>query len=140
MHTPSEAFTRPSAPFRARSAGLPPSSVVHFHVFPEMEEVQRYARERGWLDKGHSVLSIAWLELHYSTDGWKTVKVLKSTDVPSPVVGGYFFLPGVPGGTRVDLAVQAGIICRAPNDLAGYRERGSLWFNNAGLNYRQTSR
>src|SRR5258705_508776 len=44
-----EAFTRPSAPFRARSAGLPPSSVVHFHVTPELLEVQAYARAQGVL-------------------------------------------------------------------------------------------
>lgn len=27
-----------------------------------------------------------------------------------------------------------------PSDPAGYRERGGLWFNNAGKNYTQTSR
>jgi hypothetical protein len=140
MSTPSEAFTRPSAPFRARSAGLPPSSVVHFHVHPEMEEVQRFARERGWLGQGFAQLSIGWLELRYSTDGWKTTHVLKSTDVPCPVVGGYYFLPGVPRGTEVELAVHAGVFCRASGDTAGYRERGSVWFNNGGKNYRQVSR
>jgi hypothetical protein len=119
---------------------LPASSVVHFHVGPEMDEVWRYAAERGWLEKGFTALSIGWLELRYSTDGWKTTHVTKSTDVPCPVVADYFFLPNVPRGTEVELAVQAGVLCRAPTDAAGYRERGSLWFNNGGQNYRQVSR
>jgi hypothetical protein len=140
MGSLNEAFTRPSAPFRARSAGLPPSSVVHFHVWPEMDEVRAYASERGWLEKGFTQLSIGWTELRYSTDGWKTTHVLKSTDVPCPVVGGYYFLPGVPRGTDVEIAVQVGVFCRAPSDTAGYRERGSVWFNNSGRNYCQTSR
>jgi hypothetical protein len=139
MSSLSEAFSRPSAPFRARSAGLPPSSVVHFHIGPETEEVKRFALAQGWLDRGYSSLSIGWLELRYTTDGWKTTHVLKSTDVPSPVVAGFFFLPGVPPGSEVELAVHAGVFCRAPGDVAGYRERGSLWFNNGGLNYRQVS-
>src|SRR5690242_12719398 len=114
-----EAFTRPSAPFRQRSAGLPPSSVVHFHVFPEMEEVQEYARAQGWLQRGFSQVQVTWLELRYTVDGWKTVHVLRSTDVPSPVVGGFFFLPAVPRGSDVELAVHAGLSCRAPGDTAG---------------------
>jgi len=140
MGTLSEAFTRPSAPFRARSAGLPPSSVVHFHVGPELDEVRAFAAERGWLEKGYPQLSIGWTELRYTTDGWKTTHVLKSTDVPCPVVSGFFFLPGVARGTQVELAVHAGVFCRAASDTAGYRERGSLWFNNGGKNYRQQSR
>ena len=35
------------------------------------------------------------LEMHYTTDGWKTSRVLKSTDVPSPYINGYFYLPFV---------------------------------------------
>jgi hypothetical protein len=140
MSSLSEAFTRPAAPFLVHSAALPPSSVVHFHVGPEMEDVKRFALAQGWLDKGYTALGIAWLELRYTTDGWKTTRVLKSTDVPSPVVGGFFFLPGVPKGTEVELAVHAGVFCRAPGDVAGYRERGSLWFNNGGRNFRQVSR
>jgi hypothetical protein len=114
--------------------------VVHFHVHSELAEVRAYAKAQGWLDRGFTHLQIAWLELRYTTDGWKTTQVLRSTDAPSPVVGGYFFLAGVPAGTEVELAVHAGLFCRAPTDLAGYRERGSLWFNNGGRNYRQFSR
>jgi hypothetical protein len=135
-----EVFTRPSAPFRPRSAALPPSSVVHFAVFPEMEEIQAYAQERGWLAKGYRHIQVSWLELRYTTDGWKTTQVLRSTDVPSPVVSGYFFLPSVPRGSTVEFAVHVGLTCRAPTDNAAYRERGSFWFNNGGQNYLQTSR
>jgi hypothetical protein len=134
-------LTRPATPFfRPRAVGQPPSSVVHFHVYPEMAEVRAYAEGQGWLSRGWSVLRIPWLELHYTTDGWQTARVLRSTDVPSPVVGGFFFLPDVPRGTLVELAVHAGVSCRALSDTAGYRERGSLWFNNGGSNYLQRSR
>src|SRR5262249_18777050 len=98
------------------------------------------AHEQGWHATGFTALSVGWLELRYTTDGWKTTRVLKSTDVPCPVVGGYFFLAGVPIGTEVELAVHAGILCRSPGDRAGYRERGSLGFNNGGKNYRQLPR
>jgi len=135
-----EASPRHAAPFRARIPELPPSSVVHFHVDAKTPEVQAYARAQGWLERGFSVVQVTWQELRYTTDGWKTTRILRSTDVPSPVVSGFFFLPGVARGTEVELALHVGLSCRAPGDAAGYRERGSLWFNDGGKNYRQQSR
>jgi hypothetical protein len=140
MSSLSEVFARPSAPFRQRAASLPPSSVVHFQVDPHLEEVLKFAASQGWSAKGFSALSINWVELRYSADGWKTTHVLRSTDVPSPYVSGFFFLAGVPCGTQLELAVHVGVLCRAPGDTAGYRERGSFWMNNRGHNYRQTTR
>src|SRR4051794_22652876 len=100
MGTSMQPFAQPSAPFRQRSHGLPPSSVVHFHVYPEMREVREYAAAQGWLKKGFTTLQVPWVELRYTTDRWKTTQVLRSTDVPSPVVSGFFFLPAVPRGTE----------------------------------------
>ncbi len=114
--------------------------MVHFHVDAKTPEVVAFAHEKGWVGRGFTVVQVTWQELHYTTDGWKTTQVLRSTDVPSPVVSGFFFLPGVAKGTEVELAVHVGLSCRAPGDPAGYRERGSLWFNAAGKNYRQVSR
>ena len=48
-----------------------PTATVHFLVHPEMAEVVAYARELGWLERGYSVLSIPWVEMHYTTDGWE---------------------------------------------------------------------
>ncbi len=117
-----------------------PRATVHFYVHAGMSELRRYAEQRGWLAKGWTALSVPWLELHYTTDGWKTTRVLKSTDVPCPVVNGYFYLPFVEKEQEVEFAVQAGLTCRAPNDTAGERETGSFWFNNDGKNYRQRAK
>ncbi len=104
-----------------------------------MDELQRYAREKGWPQAGYTHLTIHWLELHFTTDGWKTTHVLKSTDVPSPIIDGWFLLPYVPKGTALEFAIHVGLACHAPNDAAGYRERGELWLNNGGRNYSQTT-
>lgn len=115
-------------------------SRIHFEVHPGLDEIQRYAREKGWLQAGFTELSIAWLELRFTTDGWKTTQTLKSTEVPSPVVDGWFSLADVPKGTAIEFAVHAGVACRSPSDAAGVRERGETWLNNGGKNYTQLSR
>jgi hypothetical protein len=105
-----------------------------------MPEVQALAHSRGWLSRGFTTLSIPWTEMHWTLDDWKTVRVLRSTDVPCPVMNGYYFLPSVPTGTEVGFAVHAGIACHAPQDTAGTRDTTDLWFNNDGLNFRQVTR
>ncbi|MEW5738765.1 MAG: hypothetical protein AB1938_07550 [Myxococcota bacterium] len=129
-----------SGTVRPTSAAVAPLSSIHFLVHPGMPEVQAYAAERGWLAQGFTQLSITWLELRYTTDGWKTSHVLHSTDVPCPVVNGFFFLPNVPLGVEVEFAVHAGLACHAPSDTAGSRDTGELWFNNGGANFRQLTR
>ena len=124
-------------------AGMNPgvqTAMIHFLVHPMMPEISQFAQQSGWLERGFTVLSIPWLELHYSTDGWVTSRVLKSTDVPCPVINGWFYLGHVKAGDEVEFAVQAGIGCRTPEDRAGLREQGSLWFNNDGANYKQVAR
>jgi hypothetical protein len=129
-----------SGAVRPTTAVMPPMSTVHFLVHGEMPEVLAYAAARGWLEKGFSRITVTWLELRYTTDGWKTTHVLHSTDVPCPVVNGFFFLPDVPPGQEVEFAVHAGLACHAPTDTAGCRDVGDVWFNNGGANYRQKSR
>lgn len=116
------------------------TSTVHFLVHPAMKELLAYAAERGWFAQGFTALTIPWQELHWTADGWKTVQVLRSTDVPCPVVNGFFYLPSCPAGTEVEFAVHVGVACHAPQDTAGVRDTGELWFNHGGKNYRQTSR
>ena len=117
-----------------------PSAVIHFLVHPEMDELVAYAQAHGWLDRGFSVLAITWLELHFTTDGWVTSRVLKSTDVPCPIINGWYYLPHVQPRQSVEFAVHAGFTCRAPEDGSSSRDQGDLWFNNAGANYTQDAR
>lgn len=122
------------------TAPVAPTSSLHFLVHPAMVEVQDYAAQRGWFAQGFTTLSIEWLELHWTSDGWKTTHVLSSTDVPCPVVNGFFFLPNVPRGMEVEFALRVGVACHAPHDTAGSRETGELWLNNAGANFKQSTR
>lgn len=121
---------------------LPGTSVIHFHVHPGLAEIRAFAEEQGWLAKGFTELDVAWLELHFTTDGWATTRVLKSTDVPSPITDGWCSLPRVAAGETVEFAMHAGLTCRAPGDPTHgmFREQGELWFNNGGSNYAQTAR
>lgn len=138
--TTQETLVHPSSPsgvIRPVTAAVPPVSSIHFLVHAGMPEIQELAYRRGWLGRGFTTLSIPWTELHWTTDGWKTVHVLRSTDVPCPMMNGYFFLPSVPAGTEVEFAVRSGVACHAPHDTAGNRDTTEIWFNNQGQNYRQ---
>ncbi len=145
---PSLPVPHPSTSFSSSASGLSRpitapvptvSSEVHFLVHAAMDEVQRLARERGWFDRGFTSLTIPWTELHVTLDGWKTVKVISSNDVPCPVVNGSYLLANVPPGVEVQFAVHAGISCHAPHDTAGARDTADLWFNAGGRNYVQTT-
>ena len=129
----------PSGITRPVTATVPQVSSITFLVHPGMPEVVALAESRGWLAQGFTTLSVAWVELHWTLDAWKTPHVLRSTDVPCPVVNGAFFLPNVPVGADVEFAVHAGLACHAPQDTAGIRETSDLWFNNAGVKYHQTT-
>ena len=117
-----------------------PLSTLHFLVHSEMHELRREAQERGWNARGFTTLTVPWLELHWSADQWKTTHVVSSNDVPCPVVNGTFHLSGCAPGTEVEFAIHAGIACHAPGDTAFARDVGELWLNNAGKNFKQTTR
>ena len=117
-----------------------PVSTVHFHVHGEMAELRRLAETRGWIARGFSSLSVPWLELHWSSNGWKTSHVVSSNDVPCPVVNGTFHLAGCPPGIGVEFAIHVGVACHAPGDSAFARDVGDLWLNNGGKNFVQTTR
>ena len=116
-----------------------PTSTIQFVVDPGMRELKDFASSQGWAAKGFTHLSVPWQEIVYTTDNWKTTRTLKSSDVPSPLVNGRFTLPNVPRGTQIEFALHVGVACQAPSDIAGYRERGSLWLNNDGHNFKQVS-
>lgn len=124
---------------RIEPARNAPTSRIHFEVHAGMPELQAYAREQGWTAQGWTHLSIPWQELRFTTDGWKTTQTLKSTEVPSPIVNGFFSLPNVAKGTTVEFAIHVGVASHAPSDIAGYRERGDLWLNNGGRNFTQVT-
>lgn len=132
---------RPAAGFvRPTTSPLMQASTIHFLAHTEMQELLDYAAQRGWPAMGYARLSIRWQELHWTRDAWKTVNVVRSTDVPCPVVNGYFYLPGVAAGTEIEFAVHVGIACHAPQDTAGARDVGDVWFNAGGKNYTQRAR
>ncbi len=139
-HSRDEISSTPSGLMRVAPATPAVSSTVHFVVHGAMPEIQAYAQSRGWFERGHHVLSTPWQELHWTVDAWKTVHVLKSSDVPSPVVSGHFVLPGVSAGTDIEFAIHVGVACHAPHDTAGARDVGDVWLNNGGANYQQRSR
>jgi hypothetical protein len=117
-----------------------PMSTVHFLVHPGMVELQREAEARGWNARGFTSLTVAWLELKWTADGWKTEHTVSSNDVPCPVVNGTFHLTGCAPGTEVEFAIRVGLACHGPHDTAYARDVGELWLNNDGQNYRQTTR
>ncbi len=139
-HRNDDVMAAPSGLIRAVPGTPSVSSTVHFVVHAAMPEIVAYAQQRGWYDRGHNVLSTPWQELRWSADKWKTTRMVKSTDVPSPVVNGHFFLPGVRAGTEIEFAVHVGVACHAPHDTAGIRDAGEVWLNNAGANFVQLSR
>ncbi|MDP2269414.1 MAG: hypothetical protein Q8K32_01710 [Archangium sp.] len=117
-----------------------PVSTVHFLVHGEMAELRRVAQARGWMERGFTALTVPWLELHWTSDGWKTLHVVSSNDVPCPVVNGTFHLAGCAPGTEVEFAVHVGMACHAPGDTAFARDVAELWLNNGGKNFVQTTR
>ena len=64
---------------------------------------------------------------------------MASSDVPSPIVNGQFTLPNIAKGTEIEFALHVGVACQAPSDIGGYRERGEVWLNNGGQNFKQVS-
>lgn len=117
-----------------------PVSMLHFLVHSDMSELRREAEARGWAERGFHALTVPWLELHWTSDGWKTTHVVSSNDVPCPVVNGTFHLSGCAPGTEVEFAIHVGIACHAPGDTAFARDVAQLWLNNDGRNFRQTTR
>jgi hypothetical protein len=126
-------------PVKVEAQRQAPTSRIHFAVHTGMDELKAFAAEKGWTREGYTQLSVPWQELVYTTDNWKTTLSLKSTDVPSPIVNGFFNLPNVPKGTTIEFAIHVGVACHAPSDIAGYRERGDVWLNNGGRNFTQVS-
>jgi hypothetical protein len=116
-----------------------PVSTLHFLVHAEMEELRRAAESLGWNARGFTALTIPWLELHWTSDGWKTTHVVSSNDVPCPVVNGTFHLSGCAPETEVEFAIHVGLACHAPGDTAFARDVSDLWLNNDGKNYQQTT-
>jgi len=108
-------------------------STVHFEVHPGLEEVQAAARANGW-----SRVSAEADEVVFTTDGWKTMHVLKATDQPPTLApDGRIFLPDVKQGTEVEFAVRVGV----HHGVASTPEtRTEVWLNNRGHNYRQVTR
>lgn len=117
-----------------------PASTLHFLVHPGLPEIAREAERRGWLAKGFTTLSVTWIELRWTSDGWKTRHAVSSDDVPCPVMNGVFQLRDCPSGTEVEFALHVGLACHAPHDSAGARDVGEVWLNNQSRNYRQTTR
>ncbi len=117
-----------------------PVSTVHFLVHGEMSELKKLAESRGWTQKGFTALTVPWLELRWSNDGWKTTHILSSNDVPCPVVNGTFHLAACPAGTEVEFAIHVGVACHKPGDAAFARDVADLWLNNGGKNFLQTTR
>lgn len=105
-----------------------------------MREVQALAQARGWIARGFTTQNIAWMEVHWTVDKWRSSHVLRSTDVPCPIVNGVCHLPNVAKGTEVEFAVRVGVSARAAHDTSGGRETHDLWFNNLGGNYTQTTK
>ena len=144
---PDTALPPPPARLEAPRSGLTtmfsargPVSTLHFLVHAGMPELVRDAEARGWNARGFSALTIPWLELHWTSDGWKTKHVVSSNDVPCPVVNGTFHLTGCPPNTEVEFAIHVGLACHAPADTAFARDVGDLWLNNGAKNFQQTTR
>ncbi|MBL9038577.1 MAG: hypothetical protein JNG84_08705 [Archangium sp.] len=113
------------------------SSTLRFEVTGDMPEAKAFAAYKGWTTRGFTALSVPAVDLVYTTDNWRTTKVLHSYSVPSPYVNGRFTLPDVKKGTTVEFALKVTIACSHPRDIGGHRDRDDLWLNNGGSNYTQ---
>jgi hypothetical protein len=108
-------------------------STVHFQVHPGLPEVQEVAQANGW----HAV-SIQTEELRYTTDGWKTEKVVRSSDQPPPMApDGRIYLAGVGQGTEVEFALRLTVV---PVDSGGGAVPAEVWLNSGGKNFRQVTK
>src|SRR5690348_5835204 len=80
-------------------------STVHFEVNPGLDEVRETARANGW-----SAVAAETEEVRFTTDGWKTTHVVKSTDQPPPLApDGHIYLADVRQGTEVEFALKVGV-------------------------------
>ncbi|HVE82896.1 MAG TPA: hypothetical protein VND93_08620 [Myxococcales bacterium] len=121
--------TQRGAPFYPR--GMTVSS-VHFAVHPGLAEVQQIARSNGW-----SSVSAEADEVVFTTDGWKTSRVMRASDTPPPMSpDGRIFLPEVQRGTEVEFALKVGVHPAGADPQAA---RAVVWLNNGGKNYRQVT-
>lgn len=108
-------------------------STVHFEVNPGIEEVRAAAQAQGW-----GAVAAETDEVRFTTDGWKTTRVVKASDQPPPLApDGRIFLPDVQQGTEVEFALKVGI---KPVDAGAQATRAEVWLNNGGQNYRQVTR
>jgi len=108
-------------------------STVHFEVNPGIEEVRAAAQAQGW-----GAVAAETGEVHFTTDGWKTTRVVKASDQPPPLTpDGRIFLTGVQQGTEVEFALKVGI---KPVDAGAKATRAEVWLNNGGQNYRQVTK
>lgn len=137
---PGQADHEPRGVLTTMFASRGPVSTLHFLVHSDMIELRREAQARGWIERGFDAVTVPWLELQWTADGWKTTHVVSSNDVPCPVVNGTFHLSGCAPGTEVEFAIHVGLACHASGDTAFARDVGELWLNNDGKNFRQTTR
>src|SRR5262245_16771630 len=122
--------TQQGAPVFPRGMSV---SRVHFTVHSGLSEVRAAAQAHGW-----NSVSAEADEVRFTTDGWKTTRVVKSTDQPPTLTpDGNIYLPDVKLGTEVEFAVKVGVTPGA-GDAAAAREE--IWLNNGGQNYRQVTK
>lgn len=108
-------------------------STVHFLVHSGLPEVQALTRARGW-----PAVEIETEEVRFTTDGWKSERVVRSSDQPPPCApDGRIFLPDVKQGTEVEFALRLGVKPAAPG---AHEARAEVWLNNGGQNYRQVTK
>src|SRR5947199_381275 len=100
-----DGFTPAPASAVGKPGAAAPQSILHFDANPQVPEIQQFAQERGWSDKGWSQVSVFSQDLVYTTDNWKTTQVLHSSSEPSPLVNGRWFVP-VPPGSNVQFALH----------------------------------
>lgn len=112
-------LTAPTAaqPAAATSPGVPTASARSELNLATHPEVIAFAQQ----------LASAARELVFTTDGWKTVRVVRSAEAPGAFASERVVLEGVAPGTDVEFALHLS---------AG---SAGVWLNNGGRNYRQTS-